>query len=246
MNIQQQGYDGLVGLGPNSGSVIEQIINAHTADNMLTRIFQQNSTSQNYITFMLNRLGDSADNVTGQLTIQEVVPGYENITTQTKLNVDKLPGLTSSDQHWQFLTDKDGVIGPDGQVIVTDSIVPKAPKGQLVAVLDSGFTLPQVPRAMSDMIYGRVQGAEWSAQNEAWLIPCGQLLNLTFSIGGVQFPVHPLDVSSDDFNLTDSSGNTMCLGTVSVWSCTLRWSCADRSCSSNPSRPRSACSVNTT
>lgn len=166
---------------------------------------------------MLNRLGDSADNITGQFTISEPISGFENITSQTKLSVDKLPGLTDSDQHWQFLTDKNGVIGPDGQVIVTSSIVPKAPDGQLVAVLDSGFTLPQVPRAMSDMIYGRVQGAEWSATNEAWLVPCGQLLNLTFMIGGVAFPIHPLDVSSSDFNLTDTSGNAMCLGTVRIY-----------------------------
>jgi hypothetical protein len=45
------------------------------------------------------------------------------------------------DQHWQALTDKDkGIIGPDGQVIQVSSIVPKAPKGQLVTVFDSGFT----------------------------------------------------------------------------------------------------------
>jgi hypothetical protein len=46
-----------------------------------------------------------------------------------------------SDQHWQALTDSGvGIIGPDGQPIVVDSIVPNAPKGQFVAVFDSGFT----------------------------------------------------------------------------------------------------------
>lgn len=45
----------------------------------------------------------------------------------------------SADQHWQALTDKDqGLIGPDGVPIQMSSIVPKAPDGQYVAVVDSG------------------------------------------------------------------------------------------------------------
>jgi hypothetical protein len=43
------------------------------------------------------------------------------------------------DQHWQIFTDKDdGIIGPDGQPLKVDSIVPGCPDGQLVAVIDSG------------------------------------------------------------------------------------------------------------
>jgi hypothetical protein len=49
--------------------------------------------------------------------------------------------MPRTEQHWQALTDKDKtVIGPDGNVINIESIVPKAPDGQMVAVFDSGFT----------------------------------------------------------------------------------------------------------
>lgn len=143
-DISAQGYNGLVGLGPNTGSLIRKQIGDGPGDAMLDRIFQQNLTSQNYITFMLNRLNDPGNNITGQITISEIVAGYENITNQPKLSVVKVPGLTDEDQHWQIYTDKNGVIGPDGQVISIKSIVPKAPDGQLVAVFDSGFTFPQV------------------------------------------------------------------------------------------------------
>jgi hypothetical protein len=123
------------GLGPNSGSVIRQKVGDAGGDSMLNRIFQQNKTTQNYITFLLDRQGDPGNTITGQITISELVPGYENITSQTKMSVETVPGLTSADQHWQLLSDKDkGVIGPDGQIIKTSSIVPKAPDGQLVAV----------------------------------------------------------------------------------------------------------------
>ncbi|KIJ62530.1 hypothetical protein HYDPIDRAFT_176370 [Hydnomerulius pinastri MD-312] len=214
-NIHAEGYDGLIGLGPNSGSSIYKKLSGDSGNNAFNRVFQQNPSSSNdYITLMLNRKGDPGSQITGQFTISEVVPGFENITQQPQLAVEKVYEVTDEDQHWQILTDKnDGIIGPDGQPIQVSSIVPKAPDGQLVAVLDSGFTLPQVPRSMSDAIYGRVQGAEWSTSSQAWLVPCGQLINVTFNFGGVSYPIHPLDVSSSDFGVTFSNGNPACLGT---------------------------------
>ena len=128
------------GLGPNDGSVIRQKVGDASGDSMLNRIFQQNKTTQNYITFLLDRQGDQGETFTGQITVSEPVAGFENITSQPKINVETVPGLTSADQHWQILTDKDkAVIGPDGQIIPTSSIVPKAPDGQLVAVFGKSY-----------------------------------------------------------------------------------------------------------
>ena len=180
---------------------------------MLDRIFTQNTTSANYLTVLLNREGDPNSPATGQLTISEPLPQYTNITSMPKLPVTKVHKLTDEDQHWQVLTDVNGIIGPDGQPIAVDSIVPSAPDGQLVAVFDSGFTLPQVPRAMADAIYGRVQGAEYNEESEVWTVPCDQLINITFKFGGVEYPIHPLDVSSSDFNMVSSTGNPVCVGT---------------------------------
>ncbi len=150
-NIAAQGYKGLLGLGPNSGSLVRKELDAKgsAGDSVMDRIFELNQTSQNYITFMLDRRGDPGNNVTGQFTISEVVAGYETILQQPKLSVVTVPDLTDEDQHWQIYTDKNGVLGPDGQPIETESIVPKSPDGQLVAVFDSGFTLPQVRLKLS-------------------------------------------------------------------------------------------------
>lgn len=223
---------------------------------MLDRIFSQNRTTSNYITLLLDRLGDAGEPFTGRFTISEPVAGFENITSQPKMNVEKVPGLTDADQHWQILTEcvtfflmdsfrlyswsvsKDnGIIGPDGNIIPTDSIVPRAPDGQLVAVFgerlfscssppyqhlksvsaDSGYTFPQVPRAVSDAIYGRVRGAQYDVKNQLWLVPCDQLLNISFNFGGVNYPIHPLDTVSADFNMTDSTGQPICVGTVCIF-----------------------------
>ncbi|KIK69756.1 hypothetical protein GYMLUDRAFT_151197 [Collybiopsis luxurians FD-317 M1] len=214
-NIHQQGYDGLLGLGPNKGSQIYKKLSGDSGDSFLSHIFTQSSnTSNNFISLLLNRHGDPGqNNLTGQMTLAEYIPGYENVTNMPQIDVESVFKLLGSDQHWQALTDKNnGIIGPDGQVIQYDSIVPKAPDGQLVVVFDSGFTFNQVPRDISDAIYGRVQGAVYDSTNEWWTVPCGQFLNISLNFGGVNYPVHPLDTVDDNFGISDSSGNHVCIG----------------------------------
>ncbi|KIM43280.1 hypothetical protein M413DRAFT_444096 [Hebeloma cylindrosporum] len=213
-DIHAQGYDGLLGLGPNDSSVIrKKLKKASSANTLLQRIFDANKASDNYISILLSRKRNSTDLSTGQFTISEIVPGMENITSMPKLDVDKVNRLLKADQHWQALTDKNiGIIGPDGQPVQIDSIVPNAPKGQFVAVVDSGFTFSQVPRDVSDALYGRVSGAFYDTKNEWWLVPCGQYLNISFNFGGRNYPIHPLDTVDDNFNKLDSSGKKVCIG----------------------------------
>ncbi|TFK70925.1 acid protease [Pluteus cervinus] len=213
-DLSTQGFSGLLGLGPNEGSVIRDQIDSSAGDSMLTRIFSEDLTSQNYISFLLDRKGDPGDAFTGQFTISQLVPGFENITSMPKLDVKEVNLLLNANQHWQALTDKsNGLVGPDGQQITVPSLVLKAPKGQFVAVFDSGFTFSQVPRAVSDQIYGRVKGAIYDSTNEWWTVPCGQYLNISFSFGGQIYPIHPLDTVDDNFNQFDATGNKVCIGT---------------------------------
>ena len=221
-----------MGLGPNTGYLVRKKIDGDNfeGDAVLDRIFQLNSTSQNYITFILDRKNDpGSSNITGQFTVSSLISGYENITNQPQLSIVTVPGLTDRDQHWQMYTDVDGIIGPDGEPIEHDSIVSKAPDGKLVAVVDSGFTLPQVPRQVADAIYGRVQGAEWKSDWNAWTIPCTQMLNISFKFGGNTYPIHPLDTSSSEFDVVNANGETVCLGTVGVPEGLLYATRADRS-----------------
>lgn len=214
-DINSQGYQGLIGLGPNTGSVIREKLDSAAADSPLFRIFSQNLTASNYLTILLNRANDPGQTYKGEFTISEVVAGYENITSQTKLKIKDVPTLTDTDQHWAVFTDAYGFIGPDGNPIDYDSIVPRAPDNQLVAVLDSGFSYSQVPRDVADAIYGRVPSAEYDETSEIWTLPCDVELNITFKFGGVDFPIHPLDTVSNDIPTKDSAGNTVCIGAVS-------------------------------
>lgn len=215
-DIESQGYQGLIGLGPNTGSVIREKVDNASGDSPLFRIFSQNTTTSNFLTILLNRANDPGQTYNGEFTIAEVVSGYENITSQAKLKIKDVPTLTDTDQHWAVFTDAYGLIGPDGNPIDYDSIVPRAPDNQLVAVLDSGFSYSQVPRDVADAIYGRVASAEYDETNEIWTLPCDVELNITFKFGGVDFPIHPLDTVSNDIPTTDSSGKSVCIGAVSV------------------------------
>ena len=122
-------------------------MNSSSGITPLDHIFQQNSSTSNYITILLQRDDDPSDIFPGELTVGELVEGYENITSQPQLNVTQVSISERGDQHWQLLVDDDGVIGPDGKPIDIDTSVKQTSnKGQVTAVLDTGFSLPQVPK----------------------------------------------------------------------------------------------------
>ena len=56
--------------------------------------------SPNYITILLDRKFDPADTLQGQLTISEPVPGFGNITSVPKIDVDKVNRLLKSGEKY--------------------------------------------------------------------------------------------------------------------------------------------------
>ncbi|KAH9969732.1 aspartic peptidase A1 [Russula dissimulans] len=207
--LQTNGFQGLMGLGFDSESIVRTKLATGEGDTPLSNIFQQDNTTQNFVSLLLDRQNDPGDGITGQITVSELVSGYESVASQPKLYL-KDAFMDSSNQHWAVVTDNNGIIGPDGNSIFVESIVPHVSGGKLVVVLDSGFTYTQVPRRAADAIYGRVQGATYSTSDGMWYVPCDQYLNIALSFGGVKYPIHPLDVVSNDLSSSDSNG--LCQG----------------------------------
>jgi hypothetical protein len=82
------------------------------------------------------------------MTISEILPEFQNITSQPNVSVSVLQSKISADQHFSILLDSDGIIGPDGNAIKTTSNASYAPthdNSQLQVVFDTGFSLPQLP-----------------------------------------------------------------------------------------------------
>ena len=108
-------------------------------------MFRQNVSTPNILTVLLGRSNDPAERYPGDLTVGEIIPGMENITTEPKVPVTVDPQKHSGDQHWQALLD--AIIGPDGKPIqIQTSVQGTQNPNQLTAVFDTGFSLPQVPQ----------------------------------------------------------------------------------------------------
>ncbi|EIW59384.1 acid protease [Trametes versicolor FP-101664 SS1] len=213
---------GLIGLGPNTGSEVKAAIGASNSagDPVLDRIFRQNTSTPNYITFLLGRIRDPTDPPNGDLTVGELIPGYESVTSQPKLSVSTVAKSNSGNQHWQILLDADGIIGPAGNNVIDQYNVETAVDStsndkQLTVVVDTGYSLPQVPPRVAEAFYANVPGAQLvnvaSLDGQIWQLPCDKEVNVTFKFAGVSYPMHPLDTNID-LNMTDGKGNPICFG----------------------------------
>lgn len=123
------------------------------------------------------------------------------------------------DQHLQIPLDPNGIIGPDGKAIPTQTLVEQTEnRDQMTVVLDSGFMLPQLPRfellssilsyrwrplnffdrSIVDGIYGRFRDSEFhevSGIGGVYMLPCEQDVNITLVFSGKSNPMHPLDMT---------------------------------------------------
>lgn len=121
------------------------------------------------------------------------------------------------DQHFQVLLDEDGLIGPDGKPISLNTDVSTAAnKKQATVVIDTGFSLPQLPRSFfkiffrpvvwissinrpaASAIYSGFHGAELyniDTVGQVWIVPCMQEVNITFKFAGKRYSIHPLDAT---------------------------------------------------
>lgn len=87
--------------------------------------------------------GRSNDSSQGTITVGQVLPGYEAINDQTKLDIFIDPEHETVVREWKVFLDKDGFK-------VNRKSIPLPPSNisspdQLVVLLDAGTSLPQVP-----------------------------------------------------------------------------------------------------
>jgi len=208
---------GLIGLGPSTGSQVLNTLQNSTGDPPIDRIFRQDTSVPNFISVLLNRPNDTHATYTGEMTISEVLPLFQNISSQPKVPVTVLQSSLNTSQHFSVLLDSDGIIGPDGNAIKLTSNASLAPthsSQQLQVVFDTGFSMPQLPGYVVNAIYSGAKGAKLvnipAFNGETWVVDCTAELNVSFKIGGVTYPIHPLDVTQPQ---TDDNGNSYCFGT---------------------------------
>lgn len=228
---------GLLGIGPSSGSVVKSVVPPPTGNTVLGNIFSA-SESDSVARFMTILLGRTPDHTRsyypGEMTIGELLPGYEAIVDQPKLGITEIQdSKRKMGQHVQVLLDKDGFTAPDGVAISTSSLLSSSSEpDRLTVIFDTGFTLPQVPPHVAEEIYSSLPGAQLTKLRGigyVWAVSCQQEVNVSLSLGGQVIRMHPLDVTIDPtkFNfglemekngIKDANGNKACVGTLQPFS----------------------------
>jgi hypothetical protein len=67
-------------------------------------------------------------------------------------------------------------------------------------------------REIADAIYSFLPTAQFDIAANAWHLPCKEEVKMTIRFGGVDIPIHPMDIISD---VRGPDGT--CLGSVSVF-----------------------------
>ncbi|EIW74698.1 acid protease [Coniophora puteana RWD-64-598 SS2] len=216
------GVDGLIGLGPALGSEIRNAAgNKEQADPPLDRIFKMDSSTDNFIAILLNRSDDPDEPFPGDLSIAEVLTSHKAILDAPKHDIAVTDDFKDQPLHWQTYLDENGIKGPDGTFIPLTSQVKdsKHPKNATV-VFDTGFTFPQVTSDVAEALYKPVQGSALknvSGLGEVWTLPCDADFEASFYFGGVEFPIHPLDLNFEASQVMSNAGD-LCFGAFQPFS----------------------------
>ncbi|KAG6331747.1 hypothetical protein ID866_7341 [Astraeus odoratus] len=184
------GAQGIVGLGFDSLSTIDAVINGTGSSEgrtLLYNLFQDNPSEPNFIAFSLQSSSDD-DGVTGSFSIGETDPQYANVTSTNKIPTWPV----SSPTRWNVLLDS-FIVGT--QTISVSSSVSGVPSNKAVILLDSGTSYTYAPVDVCDAIYGGVSGAQYNTGLGQWVVPCDVEIDMAFQIDNQIFPIHPLDVT---------------------------------------------------
>ncbi|PIL33839.1 hypothetical protein GSI_03545 [Ganoderma sinense ZZ0214-1] len=190
------GYDGILGMAFDEGSIhakVRAAWGAEAADTIalspLSALFAQAPLLPNNFDIQLSRpVPELAGFANGTFYISSYARHYTNVA-----DAPRLPRVVP--EHWSVVMDEMLVNGQS--FALNQSVVANVTAGKVVAALDMarGASLPTLPPAAIDAIYGSVPGAVRDNVSERWLVPCDSSPNLTFVFGGQHFAVHPLDLT---------------------------------------------------
>lgn len=187
---------GILGVGfdsDNASEVDKAVHKAWGESNTLGRTFlsnllAQNSSMQPSYDIALGRAID-LENGDDDTPGGSFVIGYHDPAYAAIAQAPQIPRVV--DGRWAGSLDGMSVNGQS--VSFPPSQIANTSPGKLVALFDSGTSNLIVPGPLADAIFEQVEGS--IKVNSTWYVPCYSGVNVTFSIGGQDFAVHPLDLN---------------------------------------------------
>ncbi|KAH9934492.1 aspartic peptidase domain-containing protein [Epithele typhae] len=210
-------WNGLIGLGGALGSQIMGLVeNTTYAENgipILYNLFDHEPTMPDYAAWYMSR-SDVGISDGGVLTISEVLSNMTDVVKAPVL-ASPAPGAWTS-----YLED----ITVNGQSVPQSTVFADhylqqwnttVPSNTSVACFDTGTSFIMGPLESARAIYAMINGAQeidGGGGNYYYSVPCDTKVNITWTFGGVTYPMHPIEVAPP---LVDANGTT-CLGAISA------------------------------
>ncbi|KAI9056707.1 acid protease [Trametes sanguinea] len=227
-------YNGLMGLagysleanGYRSSVIHYSLANTAYVENgipIVYNMFEHEPDLPNYTTLLMERR-DGVIASGGILTISEVLSDM----TET-LDAPRL--IAVQPDQWNTFLDGiyvDGVFMHGGSKFENQTVLDAykgspmetiinnmhMPAGSTLATFDTGTSLIYAPPSYVHAIYENVPGAQLMPMDETgqviYMVPCTTKMNITFSINGVLYPIHPIDAIS----LMIQDDGLMCQGSL--------------------------------
>ncbi|KAG8708040.1 hypothetical protein FRC09_001478 [Ceratobasidium sp. 395] len=215
--IDEKKAAGLLGLAFDVSSRVNDAVEAAFPGatwgrSLLTNLFLSNPTTPNHVAFRLDRLYDNNDTDTGSFNIGTFAPGFEAVN-----DTAPIPLFTSNStklDFWEVLLDAVTINGQNQTLSSTTKGDTTPPQGKLAAVLDTGYSVPQVTTQLAHDIYTSMGGVLYKGDtNSLYMVPCMAETKLAFYIGGHTINIHPLDVTNVVTQVWGGQNVTYCYGT---------------------------------
>ncbi|KAI0658111.1 aspartic peptidase domain-containing protein [Cubamyces menziesii] len=206
------GLIGLAGYIPDGSSIYTSLMNTSFAENgvpIVYNIFEHSPGLPNYMTFLLSRSSGGLTNG-GLLTVSEVLSNLKDIL--------KAPLLDSiSPINWQTVLDGVYLNGKRllGGKQYGNSTASPGTTWRRPALLDTGTTRIVAPLSDVEEFYKHIPGASRLQAEDGialYRVPCETRLNVTLSLSGQLFPLHPIDLVNVAFD--DIKDGFICVGTI--------------------------------
>ncbi|KAJ1304596.1 hypothetical protein OPQ81_005739 [Rhizoctonia solani] len=207
-----RGTYGIIGLGFDALSDVVRAVqtnyNATWGRSLLSNLFLQEPSTPNHIAFALERAGDLDDMAEGAFDVGEILPQYAVVN-----NSPSIPLWPENANRWTVLLDGMNVNNlpvPLNSTFEGDN-ASDPPQGKSLALLDTGASFALIPKWAVDAIYGHIPGSVYLSEDALWAVPCMGEAKVTFSIGGVSVPIHPLDLTIPTVVPINGTNQTFCL-----------------------------------
>ncbi|KAH7334923.1 aspartic peptidase domain-containing protein [Rhizoctonia solani] len=215
--------NGLLGLGFDTLSSIAGTVSQKTQQTwgrtLLSNIFISDPTTPNHVAFRLDRHEDGNNTDVGAFDVGTFAAGLESVN-----NTAEIPIFSSNARqnlYWNVLVDG---VTLNGQAQTLKSTVnggtQTPPAGKVSAVLDTGYSLPQLSPELAHALYSAMGGVLVDdGTNTTYAVPCMAEAQLVFSIGGHTIPIHPLDLTQiQTVTTTRGTNYTMCINAYQPFS----------------------------